>query len=1128
MKKLSNYLIVFVMLCCGFASAIIATNAEEKDQKNGIEVTVKTDKDIYTEDDDIQVMVEVKNNNDFAVKDISVKVELPDEIKLKSGELLTSNLEIASGQFFSKTIIAGKQIISPTNDETSEYSDGISEVIDNTNSNDSPTSELPSDNTNNGIAPKTGDSTNSVLWIMLIVVSLVIFVVCLKYRKSLFKTICVLLCISMVVSSAYVKALAEETKFGTEQISVGKVIEIDGTNYEILVLTEFTVLDESSVDSDNDGVQDEIEIALGLDTTKEDTDDDGLSDYQELLIVGTDPKKYDTDDDGVSDSMDDEDEDGISNIDEIKLGTILNSSDSDLDGLLDGEEVYTYNTNPLLDDTDGDTLSDFEELKLGLDPTLKSTDGTTLDNDRVFIQTAGDEIKDPSLLLSDNWLKPTVSGNIYGDLSSRVMLSESDNEAFTDNRAILSDVIDLATSYTVPLTLTFSYDKEYSGNIKNLTIVSFDEENGLQLIDTHIDDVNKTISGEIHGSATYFVIDVDEFLKGLGIDVFGNVESIDSDEAVSVNATETKLYEYDVFDNDGNIIGKSSSIITIQAPSQTYLSVNNITKTEDSPMGKADIVFVVDVTGSMGSAINNVKNNINSFAETLVNEYNIDANFGLVEFQDITFDGLDSTIRHKNMSSNWFTNASLYQNEIANLEVGDGGDGPETPIDGLENARRIDWRNDSTKFVILITDAEYKNDNRYGIENMEEMESLFSNDGIIVSVISPEESLYFGLVNSTNGIYGYIYDDFSNVLLGLAEKIGVETNDGDWVFLDDFQAVRLAPEGSENYGDTDGDGIGDYEELGAKSSYNMISFISLLRNRYDIPEEMYKGKEKIDVYKYNSNPVLVDTDNDGYTDRDDTHPRKWDISDRDLAIAANISYSNPSCYTKIDSSDISINDGASVTEMKDWKVIDIWEGGAGFYALALKKDNNVIIAYRGSTVNNMIDAIDDWVFADVINVLTGISTQEPAAKAFASQILNNCSIGKKYEGCKVYICGHSLGGNLALYGSVEALSINSGVVERICTYNGLGMPNIKLFQELFARNFTTLSKYKSRFYDYEIVGDPVSKFEFAPDHKWYNIFDLAVTTGVGTRIVLDHMPDVKEAHSLSNFHYQLTLFNRPR
>src|SRR5215207_3626049 len=64
----------------------------------------------------------------------------------------------------------------------------------------------------------------------------------------------------------------------------------------------------------------------------------------------------------VSSESGDIDGDGLSDVDEATYGTDPLNSDSDGDGLLDGEEVNQYGTSPVAWDTDGDGLSDADEL----------------------------------------------------------------------------------------------------------------------------------------------------------------------------------------------------------------------------------------------------------------------------------------------------------------------------------------------------------------------------------------------------------------------------------------------------------------------------------------------------------------------------------------------------------------------------------------------------------------------------------------------------------------------------------------------------------------------------------------------------------------------------------------------
>lgn len=64
----------------------------------------------------------------------------------------------------------------------------------------------------------------------------------------------------------------------------------------------------------------------------------------------------------------DADADGLSDEEEISLGTNINNIDTDADGLSDYDEVKVYRTNPKIVDTDGDGYKDGDEVKNGFNP----------------------------------------------------------------------------------------------------------------------------------------------------------------------------------------------------------------------------------------------------------------------------------------------------------------------------------------------------------------------------------------------------------------------------------------------------------------------------------------------------------------------------------------------------------------------------------------------------------------------------------------------------------------------------------------------------------------------------------------------------------------------------------------
>ncbi len=136
-----------------------------------------------------------------------------------------------------------------------------------------------------------------------------------------------------------------------------------------------TVIGEGgSADRDGDGLTKDEEEALGTDRKKADTDGDGLSDGAEVKTYNTNPLKADSDGDGLTDA------------EEVNTyRTDPNKADTDGDGLGDGEEVTKTKTDPLKADTDGDGLTDGQEVNTTKTNPLKAdTDGDTLsDGDEV-------------------------------------------------------------------------------------------------------------------------------------------------------------------------------------------------------------------------------------------------------------------------------------------------------------------------------------------------------------------------------------------------------------------------------------------------------------------------------------------------------------------------------------------------------------------------------------------------------------------------------------------------------------------------------------------------------------------------------------------------------------------------
>ena len=190
-------------------------------------------------------------------------------------------------------------------------------------------------------------------------------------------------------------------------------LDSDGDNLSDTNETDVYGTDPYDIDTDDDELNDGLEVLVyGTNPLLEDTDMDGLDDGTEVLVNGTDPLDNDTDDDLLSDGDEvyiygtnplvfdaDGDSDGfywfqdcndsnpnvnpdalevLNGIDDDCNGSWdegFNLTDDDADGLYDFEEYHGYGTDWQNSDTDGDGLDDGNEVNLHqTNPLIKDND----------------------------------------------------------------------------------------------------------------------------------------------------------------------------------------------------------------------------------------------------------------------------------------------------------------------------------------------------------------------------------------------------------------------------------------------------------------------------------------------------------------------------------------------------------------------------------------------------------------------------------------------------------------------------------------------------------------------------------------------------------------------------------
>jgi hypothetical protein len=678
------------------------------------------------------------------------------------------------------------------------------------------------------------------LTVGLLLVAAAIAAVLVIRRKKAAKVMSLLLCAAMVLGLLPATVRAEDPSF-----TLDKTVTVGEKTVTLRCRVRYPIAPEQVTPREDGQIHPILQELYQVNPDETDADGDGLNNYTEICVTGTDPNVVDTNGNGINDADEDYDEDGLSNANELRNGTDLNKADTDHDGLTDGQEVNLWHTDPTSPDTDGDGLPDGDETVLGLDPLVAKTDGVTPDAQRKFIQTLSEDNIDDRLVAETSDARPSLRVNTSGNINSHAVIRGAQSYLFTDSRAIVGEPVNLITDDTADQQMRFTLSDRavttWDDGVTNANLICrYTPGGAVEYLDSDFDAESNTVSANVDGEGTYFVL---------------NVRSLVEEMAVA-NA---------------------------------------------SASAQADIVFIIDTTGSMGDEIAGIQENVDDFVNSL-NSNGISAALGLVTYEDMMVDGYDSTQIHKNGASNWFYSVSAFRSALSALELGVGGDAPECVVDALETARLMDLRGSAGKLFVLVTDAPCKTDNRYGISSLEAEIELLKNAGVTCAVVAPQDLQEEYAALSQTGLFLDMNSDFYDDLVLLTRQVtATRTGDGAWIYLDGPVPVPVHLKEMPYAGstvDTDGDHIPDIDELAGPEPIGTVDLDALIA-------EVSKGAVTntdygiVNVYGYNSNPAETDTDFDGVDDRYDSNPNDnsfggimhYDDGKNKANISFNVDYS---------------------------------------------------------------------------------------------------------------------------------------------------------------------------------------------------------------------------------------------
>ncbi|TXC90913.1 VWA domain-containing protein [Metabacillus litoralis] len=1057
---------------------------------SNLDVTVSTDKESYDVGDEIVYTLDIANLVGSKGKDIVVTTTLPEGLVVEStdAELIDNKLvwDINSIEEFGSVIVSftakvteatptappiDPEIEDPKEDEKEEKNEDKKEQQKDDAQDEAPIVVEKVGNDKDGaskdkdpsLSPQTGDSTNLMIYIVALILSILVMFIAYRElkKKRLKKEVTFLVVLAMLIPS-FSLANAEEQK---EIIEKTHKIVIDGEEYELTTTVEavldvdttlmlkasrsfgFSTLKWNAVEGAGYQVKrgltpSNLDVIAENVTQNSYVDESSKADetYYYLVTAQKDGKEMYRSTLVMVKPFVDRDEDGIADEEEAVYQTDADNPDTDGDLLKDGEEVYIHQTNPIKKDTDEDGLSDDYELNVTkTDPNLVDTDnnGTSDANEDVDQDTLSNQ-KEQELNTD-----PYKDDTDLDDITDQVEINKG-----TDPTKYDTDEDNLSDSQEVPLGFDpTKQDTDGNGIIDGNEVIPVQTEpNKFNTNEFVVPSVTIHSAAEDGMSTTITSLEGDAVLNDQIPGYIGPAYEFNSDVQFS-NAEMTFTYDESVVSEDfkpeifyynedlkrlerlENQVHnpENNTVTTTVEHFSKYILLNGqkwdeVWEKEIRPpdlddSGKVknlDVVFSIDSSGSMSSmdpqelrkyATKNFVDALRDTDRSAVVDFDDDGRITI----DLTIEKEKVKMKIDEIDSSGGTN--LY-------------DGIKTAVDAFDEQSK-----DHTKYVIFLTDGD-------GYWNEDALEYA-KQEGVIIYTIGlgngVNRTLLERIATETQGKYYFATDanQLDEVLKDTAGDTVDYTKDEDLDGIPDYLeegGLLRSGEGKtffDNTKDTDGDGLMD----GAQD-------IDSDGDGLNDGEEMTTFYDEIDdkiYFKMFSDPLLVDSDRDGLNDKDEKQDErmKYNITAKHSLMFSKLSYVDlegniasgvyyvPAMAYQPDDKGAEIRShfprkyADPVSELTGWNLIAADDNDAftGFSAIALQhtSSNEIVIAYRGSdSFEDKTDLITDWLFTNVAGNLFGaFDDQANKAVEFAAEvILDN-------PDSKIYVTGHSLGGWLA-------------------------------------------------------------------------------------------------------------------
>lgn len=1133
---------IFTALLFFFIMILVPTFVFANDSQE-VELEVTTDKQAYETDETILYEIKLLNTTDERTEHLMVETTLPDGLTT-----VTKDLQVVDNQ-----VLWEIDSLDASEEKGFTFSLALADqkAEASTASNDEAL-----------IAPKTGDNTSFLSYIIILIISVIVLIVALYFlikKKKADKALLLLIALSLLSAPYGMVQAKEKAEIGKETHE----ITIDGETYEIVttvksgskqVIEEQVKTDESQGNvSENDleltghwfyddkGEQLSWELlwnsenidgtynVYSSDTGNEDDFEVIKSDWEETSLSVYDFNTTDntyfmiktTDDEAiqsniiVADPILDSDADELPDSLEAMYKTDANNPDTDGDSLLDGYEISVLGSDPLKadsdangvpdgeEDYDSDGLTNLDEYQLGTDPLFNDTDfDGLLDDEEVNLYQT-----DP------------LNQDTDGDGMSDGLEIEYDTDPLTpdSNGDGILDGDERYTAVTEPndgdkdsrVFPTITMDMK-GKDLESLSISSIADNDPI---------LHSEIAGYI-GSAYNFQTDAEFATATMTFNYDSSVVTENfSPEIFYYNEEEQRLdrLENQIHDSENNTVSAQvehfSSYMLLNTYEWDQLWEEEVIPPlidEEGMLKHIDIVFTIDSSGSMSRE--DPEDIRKTASQAFVDKLREEDRAAVVDFAtgaqlliELTTDKNEVKYAIDMIDSSGGTNLNRGLTEAID----------EIAKNGNE---------DHLKYVIFLTDGQgsWRDSTlEYAKEHGVVVYTIGLGDGV-------EAELLQRIAEGTGGKYfpaenadqleeifeetagdsiDRLKDTDEDGIPDYLEKTGIRLGNGTYIEGLDYENK-----------DTDGDGLLDGEEV---SIY-------------------FKENEEGKVYfTLHSNPIISDSDGDGILDALDPEQLEYNITDRSLALAAGLSYNNLSNYVNQDLS-VAMADGYKFKNMetedldllKDWTVVqandsgvgywkDFWDSGLGSVAIKYTKstgDEIVIFGLRG-TEGFGDDLLNDGA-ADIRLGLTTSSFQSNNAFREYTELIN------ENGNANIYLAGHSLGGRLVQDVNYKVYNSNEGETNYLTpthssTFNALGFNRIAF---LALRN-SIVNNLEPKINNYYYTNDLVGQ-DFGNSLGFKRLgtdIGFATARDKTGNVINDSETVITEVHGVSLFHYDSNL-----